>query len=159
MKLGRKPAPAFARLRLSSWPKVHREFAKSRRKLLARSSDCFPRQTLFLLQHRHPRQHFVGRYHPVHWNRVTVSSRTDQSRRPGAAGAADHEHFASFNDLTAREAIPFVFKRMPLPIAVQPPQNLQFLRAGELDGGQKRHRDGESQMHFPVQSDERLIQL
>jgi len=139
--------------------RLTREFAKSRRKLLARSSDCFPRQTLFLLQHRHPRQHFVGRYYPVHRNRVTASSRTGQSQRSGAAGAANHEHFASFNDLTAREAIPFVFKRMPLPIAVQPLQNLQFLRAGELDGGQKRHSDGESQMHFPVQSGERLIQL
>jgi len=144
---------------LSSRSKLSGKLFQSVRKLFAGRISRFRRQWFLVLQHRHPRQHFVGRYHPIHWNRVTASSRTDQSQGSGAAGAPDHEHFASFNDLTAREAIPFVFKRMPLPIAVQPPQNLQFLRAGELDGRQKRHRDGESQMHFPVQSDERLIRL
>jgi len=87
---------------------------------------------------------------------VTASSRTDQSQRSGAAGAADHEHFVSFNDLTASEAIPLVFKRMPLPIAIQLLQNLQFLRAGKLDGAEKGHCDARiAEERFTIQSDKR----
>jgi hypothetical protein len=134
--------------RLSGGAKLHRELAKSGRKLFARSRNCFWRQSFFF-QHRHPREHFVGRDHPIHWNRVAVTSWADQAQRSGAAGTANNQNTAPFNDLTAGKTVTLVVERAPFPVAIESLQNLKFVRAGEFDGSEQWHRDGESQISAP----------
>ena len=83
---------------------------------------------------------------------MAVPSWADQAQRSGAARAADNENIASFNDLTTGKAVTLGVERVPFPEAIKSPQDLQFLRAGEFDGSEQLHRDGESQMSEPLRN-------
>jgi len=83
---------------------------------------------------------------------VAVTSWADQAQRSGAAGTANNQNIASFNNLAARETVTFVIQRMPFSIAIEPLQNLQLLRAGEFDGSEQCHCDGESQISAPLRN-------
>src|SRR5438445_636845 len=65
---------------------------------------------------------------------------------------SNDENIAPFNNLTTGKAVTLVVERVPFPEAIESLQNLQFLRAGEYDGSEQLHRDGESQMSKPLRN-------
>ena len=91
---------------------------------------------------------------------MAVTSWADQAQRSGAAGTANNQNMASFNNLPARETVTFVIERMPFSVAIEPSQNLQLLRAGEFDGSEQWHCEGRiADKRSAAQSDERQMQL
>src|SRR5438270_9932556 len=71
---------------------------------------------------------------------MATVSRTNQTKRPGPASAADDQNIASLNDLAAGKTVTLLLQRMPFPVAIEPLQNLQLLHGGEFNWGQERHR-------------------
>ena len=67
---------------------------------------------------------------------MTGASRTNYPQRPRAARAADDENFVPLDDPAARQAVTLLIQRSPCAVAIQVPQNLEFVGVGELNGGE-----------------------
>ena len=76
---------------------------------------------------------------------MTAASWTNQAQRAGAARAANHEHFATVNNLPAGETIAFFIERMPFAITIESLQDLELFSASEFDGSEQWHRKAELQ--------------
>ena len=68
--------------------------------------------------------------------------RTDQAQWSGSTSAAHNLNFAAINNLSAGKTVSLFVERMPFPVAIKPPQNIELIRGGELDRSEQWHRDG-----------------
>jgi len=71
---------------------------------------------------------------------------TDYAKRPRAARTADHLHIVSIYDLPAGKAVASFVEGAPGAMTIEVSQNLQFVRVGELDWTEERHRVAGSQL-------------
>ena len=76
---------------------------------------------------------------------MTTASWTNQTQWTSAARAANHEHFVTVNNLPTGETITFLIERMPFTITIESLQHLELFAAGEFDGSEQWHRNGELQ--------------
>src|SRR5205085_5739373 len=101
-------------------PKMRCDFAQPRRDGFARATWSFCNSVGFFLADRHSREHFLTRDHPIHRNRMTTLTWTDQTQRPGSARAANDDDPVTIDQASTGEAITLVIERVPFPVAIEP---------------------------------------
>jgi hypothetical protein len=77
-------------------------------------------------------KHFIGWQHPIQGNGVTISGRTNNAQRTGAAVAANHLDFVAGNNPGAGKAITLFIERSPFSELIETLQNLELLLVGNF---------------------------
>ena len=82
-------------------------------------------------------QNFIGRQHPIHWNRRTTLRWTDDPKRAVAPRASNHLDLPAADKFAAAETVTFIVKRVPMPKLIKTPQSLEFILIAQSHGSKE----------------------